>query len=290
MRISLALLLVCISLAGCGAGGEVRLMGHVASASAANRARQADAAVADEPADQALQPANEGAPPSESAVGAAPLAEAAVAVAPPSESVVGAAPGAEAAMAVVPLPEATRTPFPTATRPPTATPDPLESAGRPVQIQIPAIGVVALVEEVGLTGDGAMDIPAGWMNVAWFHEGFKPGQAGNAVVAGHLDSRSGGPAVFWNLNQLQPGDEVTVTYDGGDRYTFAVQDMEVLPYDVQGDAVTSIFGPSQTADLNLITCNGDWDRGKATYTQRLVVYTTLMPEKTVRADLTDTYD
>ena len=179
---------------------------------------------------------------------------------------------------------------PTATLPPTATPDPFAGAGSPVQLEIPAIGVVSLVEQVGMTADGAMDVPKGWMNVGWYHVGFQPGQPGNAVMAGHLDSRSGGPAIFWDLSRLQPGDEAIVTYENGDRYTFAVQNIEVVPYDVQGEKVATIFGPSQTADLNLITCNGDWDRGKATYTQRLVVYTTLVPEKTVRAGYTATYD
>jgi sortase (surface protein transpeptidase) len=193
---------------------------------------------------------------------------------------------------VPPLPtaEPTWTPFPTATPPPTGTPDPLEEAGLPVQIDIPAIGVTALVEQVGLTRDGAMDTPKGWMNAAWYSPGFRPGETGNAVIAGHLDSRSGGPAVFWNLSHLQPGDEIMITYERGDRYTFAVQDLEAVPYDIAGPALAAIFGASQTSDLNLITCNGLWDRGKATYTQRLVVYATLLPEKTVHVGFEGSYD
>jgi sortase (surface protein transpeptidase) len=184
----------------------------------------------------------------------------------------------------------TPTPFPTVTPPPTATPDFLAQAGPPVQVEIPAIGVTALIEQVGLTADGAMATPKGWMNVAWFSRGTRPGEPGNSVMAGHLDSRSGGPAVFWSLNQLQPGDEVIVSYQNGDRYTFAVEYLEIVPYDISGPAVTAIFGASQTADLNLITCNGDWDRGKATYTERLVVYTTLVPEKSVHGGFQGSYD
>jgi hypothetical protein len=51
--------------------------------------------------------------------------------------------------------------------------------------------------------------------------------------------------------------------------------------------MASIFGSSLTPDLNLITCDGAWNRGQATYSDRLVVFTTLMPEKTVRADGAD---
>jgi len=135
-----------------------------------------------------------------------------------------------------------------------------------------------------------MDTPKGWMNAAWYSPGFRPGETGNAVIAGHLDSRSGGPAVFWNLSHLQPGDEIMITYERGDRYTFAVQDLEAVPYDIAGPALAAIFGASQTSDLNLITCNGLWDRGKATYTQRLVVYATLLPEKTVHVGFEGSYD
>jgi hypothetical protein len=102
------------------------------------------------------------------------------------------------------------------------------------------------------------------------------------VIAGHLDSNTGGPAVFWDLDKLLPGDEVSVTYENGDRYTFAVQGSSTYPYDADGPLVAAIFGTSLTPDLNLITCDGAWQHGQATYSHRLVVFTTLQPEKTVR--------
>jgi sortase (surface protein transpeptidase) len=284
-------------LAGCGAGGEVRLVGQeVALASSA-----AAAPVPPLAAPSGLAPA-----PEPTAAGQRP---AGLALAPPAPLPATELPAplpatAEPAdttgwlgsfLGPTPVPptatrEPTWTPVPTATPPPTATPDALADAGNPAQIEIPSIGVVALVEQVGLTSDGAMDTPRGWMNAAWFEPGFRPGEAGNAVIAGHLDSRSGGPAVFWSLNRLQPGDEVKVSYENGDSYTFAVQDLEAVPYNIEGEAVKAIFGPSQTSDLNLITCNGPWDVGKATYTERLVVYTTLMPEKTVHGGFQGSFD
>jgi sortase (surface protein transpeptidase) len=159
----------------------------------------------------------------------------------------------------------------------------LANSGGPVNIEIPAIGVSAPIENVGQTAEGAMDAPQGWMNVGWYDKGFQPGEAGNAVIAGHLDNNAGGPAVFWNLGELMIGDEVTVTYANGDRYTFIVEDWKMYDHDADGPTIDSIFGVSQTADLNLVTCDGAWDHGAATYEKRLVVFTTLEPEKTVLA-------
>lgn len=167
--------------------------------------------------------------------------------------------------------------------PPTSTADPFEAAGDPIRLEIPAIQVDALIESVGLTPQDAMDVPKGWMNAGWYHKGFRPGEAGNAVIAGHLDSNTGGPAVFWALNQLLPGDDVFVTYSSGLRLQFQVEGNQVYNHDAQGQIIDSIFGPSQTADLNLITCKGAWDYGNATYAERLVVFTRMVGEAPMAA-------
>lgn len=197
-------------------------------------------------------------------------------------------PGAKsAAMGVVALrPLASRTPLPSPTTipttiptiPPTSTPEPLADAGPPVRVAIPAIGVDAEVEYVGLTPDRAMDVPKGWMNVGWYRNGFLPGELGNSVIAGHLDSSTGGPAVFWDLNKLVPGDEIVVTFENGSQRRFSVEADKVYDHDAEGPIIDSIFGKSLTADLNLVTCDGAWDHGAATYTKRLVVFATLISE------------
>ncbi len=190
-------------------------------------------------------------------------------------------PTAAALPTATPVPPATATPIPT--QAPLPTPDPFVAAGAPVLLEMPSIGVAAPIEQVGLTPDRAMGVPKKWMDAGWYEDGFYPGESGNAVIAGHLDSNTGGPAVFWDLDKLGPGDEVIVTYENGDRYTFVVQTQETYPYDTEGPVIESIFGGSLTADLNLITCDGAWSNGKATYSHRLVVFTTLVPEKTERA-------
>jgi hypothetical protein len=149
---------------------------------------------------------------------------------------------------------------------------PAEVAGLPRQLRIPRLRIAAAVEHVGLAPDGAMEVPKRYENVAWYNLGPPPGQAGNAVLAGHLDSKTG-PAIFWRLRELRPGDEVFVLGNDDVERRFIVRAAESYRFD---DApLLRIFGPSAEAGLNLITCGGSFDRRSQNYDQRLVVYTTL---------------
>jgi len=130
-----------------------------------------------------------------------------------------------------------------------------------------------VVEQVGKTPDGAMDVPRQWEDVGWFDLGYRPGEKGSAVVAGHLDSTTG-RAVFWDLNKLKPADKVLVKTEGGAQMTFQVIGSEVYPFDRA--PIDRIFGPADPPMLNLVTCNGVFDRGTMNYDKRLVVYTRLV--------------
>ncbi len=188
---------------------------------------------------------------------------------------------------VPPTPTPTQTTVPSPTAPPSPTIDPFTLAGVPTRLEVPSLGIDTYIEQVGLTPDRAMDVPKEWQNVGWYDKGYRPGEQGNAVIAGHLDTTSGGPAVFWDLDQLLPGDEVNVTYSNGDRYTFIVQESGEYSYNAEGEVIDLIFGDSPTNDLNLITCQGNWDRSNSTYDKRLVVFTSLVPELTVRVNVED---
>jgi sortase (surface protein transpeptidase) len=183
-----------------------------------------------------------------------------------------------------PLPPATATITPLPTAAPTEsyitpTPDQFQAAGLPVRIEIPAIKVDAVVEHVGRLPSGQMDVPHVPADVAWFNESALPGQdlTKTSVINGHLDSPYG-PAVFFALRKLVAGDELVVTYSNGDRYVFVVTEKERYPYDQA--PLQKLYGDGETTGrrLNLITCDGAWDRGQANYQQRLVVYTRLVGE------------
>lgn len=142
-------------------------------------------------------------------------------------------------------------------------------AGIPARLSIPSLGIDAAVEHVGLTPEGDMDIPKDPWKVGWYMLGARPGEPGNAVMAGHLDSLTG-KAVFWDLKKLQPGDEMTVTDDTGEEHTFVVMESEIFDYKTA--PLEEIFGKSDEKRLNLITCEGTWNTRENRYSQRLTVF------------------
>jgi LPXTG-site transpeptidase (sortase) family protein len=170
----------------------------------------------------------------------------------------------------------TQSAAPVATRPaltPTPTPRPANYI-IPAKIKIPAINIDTFVERVGVTKDGNMDVPKNIWNTGWFGDGgYRPGDQGNAVIAGHLDA-PGTVAVFWNLDKLKAGDKIILNDQAGKQLTFEVFDKQVYPYN--NAPLQTIFGPSTEPRLNLITCGGTFDRSSQIYNKRLVVYTRLV--------------
>lgn len=151
---------------------------------------------------------------------------------------------------------------------------------QPVQLSIPAIQVDARVMNVGKTAQGLMDAPVSqalkspyWTHVFWYAPGAAPGQAGNAVIAGHVNRIGGDPAVFWDLKNLVAGNDIYVTTMQGQKLHFVVDRAVSYPATAPGSAIlNAVFGSSTGHHLNLITCSGIWTGDG--YDQRLVVFTT----------------
>lgn len=186
---------------------------------------------------------------------------------PPSTAT---APVAATAAPAPPTPAAAVSPTAAPTAQP-ATPR-VTDVGLPVRLKIAAIGVDAAVERVGLDNENAMDVPQDPHNTAWYQYGPRPGQPGNAVIAGHVDYQGLGPVVFARLDQLKQGDEVVVVDEHGVERRFAVTGIETYP---RRDApVDKIFGPAIGEALVLITCDKEstFDRGRREYRNNIVVY------------------
>ncbi len=139
---------------------------------------------------------------------------------------------------------------------------------------------------VGEDQYGAMEAPGAghpasdpiWGTAFWWKYGAMPGQPGNAVLAGHVDRNDGSRAVFWNLRQIQPGDDISITEQSGQVFTFQVTHIQAFDNPDGGPndpIIQRVFGPAATANLNLITCAGSWIGTE--YNQRLVVFSTLVP-------------
>ncbi len=138
-------------------------------------------------------------------------------------------------------------------------------------LKIPKINVDAPVEDVGLTPQGAMDIPKGPNDVVWFNLGPRPGDVGSAVIAGHYGWKNEIPAVFDNLHKLEKGDRIYIKDEKGITMTFVVR--ELRTYGEDEDASLVFDSSDGGAHLNLITCQGVWNKNKKSYSNRLVVFT-----------------
>ncbi|WP_039828741.1 class F sortase [Streptomyces sudanensis] len=125
----------------------------------------------------------------------------------------------------------------------------------PARVRIPRIGVDAPVVGLGLAPDGSLEVPpAGDRNVAgWYEGGTPPGARGTSIMAGHVDTREG-PAVFYALGALKKGDRVEVARRDGRTAVFAVDAVEV--YDNDDFPDDKVYGPSDRAELRVITCGG----------------------------------
>src|SRR5581483_1489007 len=103
-------------------------------------------------------------------------------------------------------------------------------AARPIRLEIPAIDVAADVIPVGLNGSNEVEVPSldRPMQAGWYRLGVTPGERGNAVIVGHVDSEKVGPAVFFNLGKLQIGDEIRVSRVDGTVATFKVDGVQAF--------------------------------------------------------------
>lgn len=133
----------------------------------------------------------------------------------------------------------------------------------PARIAIPAIGIDASIESIGIDG-GVMGVPSNPWNVGWYSGLGGPG--GNTVMAAHKDWASIGPVVFYSLGTLGTGNEIYL-YDGdGNAATYIVY--EAFTVGAYADA-GSIIGDQGGDTLTLITCGGDFSGGM--YDLRVIV-------------------
>jgi hypothetical protein len=138
----------------------------------------------------------------------------------------------------------------------------------PIGLAIESAGINAGIETLRVV-DGAMQDPSGPWIVAWYDNLGTLGKIGNVVMAGHIDYWNVGPAVFYNLSTLEPGNEIAVTGDDGKTYPFAVE--WVRQYDSASIPLDEVTGPTAEQSLTLITCGGAFDYTNGHYLQRTVV-------------------
>jgi Sortase domain len=145
----------------------------------------------------------------------------------------------------------------------------------PVSVVIPAIGVKSRLLRLGLNSDGTIQVPSLDTSAnlaAWYKYSATPGQIGSSVIEGHVDSRQG-PAVFFRLGALRPGDKINVTLADGITAIFRVTG--VRQYSKSDFPSKAIYGRARYAALRLITCGGPFDSVTGHYLRSTVVFASL---------------
>lgn len=142
-------------------------------------------------------------------------------------------------------------------------------AAEPIRIRIPAIGVNARIGPLEVAPDGTLPPPASNDEAGWWRAGPEPGERGPAVIAGHVDSRTG-PAVFHRLPQLDDGDEVLVDRADGSTAVFVVSTLE--RHEKEAFPTASVYGSAPGAELRLVTCGGEFDRAERSYLENVIVF------------------
>jgi Sortase domain len=145
----------------------------------------------------------------------------------------------------------------------------------PVAVDIPAIGVHSTLLHLGVSSDGTIQVPslntrAG--DAAWYKYSATPGQLGTSVIEGHVDTYLG-PAVFFRLGALRPGDSIDVRLADGMTAVFRVTG--VRQYLKSRFPAKTIYGATGFAALHLITCGGVFDYTTRSYLSSTVVFASL---------------
>ncbi len=146
---------------------------------------------------------------------------------------------------------------------------PASGVPAPVRLTIPSIGVDAALLQLDMNRDGTIQVPSDFNAPGWYGRGPAPGGEGAAVILGHLDSYTG-PAVFWRLSSLRPGDLVRIRREDGSEVRFTIQ--RTQSYSVDSFPSFEVYGATSGPELRLITCAGTYSRSRGQYLSNVVAF------------------
>ncbi|MFE7184187.1 class F sortase [Streptomyces erythrochromogenes] len=145
------------------------------------------------------------------------------------------------------------------------------------RIRIPTINVDAPVMTVGLDAEGWIDAPPPQDRnlTGWYLNGISPGQRGSAVIVGHVDNAQG-PAVFYGLGSVKPGNQIEVERYDGRTAVFEVYGVEVFSKEAFPGA--RVYGDTGHAELRVITCGGGYSKARG-YDGNVVVFARMVESR-----------
>ncbi|HKS49700.1 MAG TPA: class F sortase [Amycolatopsis sp.] len=150
-------------------------------------------------------------------------------------------------------------------------------AAPPIRVRIPKISADSTLVQLGVNDDGTIQVPPTTepMQAGWYRFSPPPGAVGPAVLLGHVDG-TGHKGIFYDLKSLAPGDEIEVDRADGTTARFRVDHLSQVPKNQF--PTEAVYGNTDTPQLRLITCGGDFDRAAHSYRDNIIVYAGLAAE------------
>lgn len=143
----------------------------------------------------------------------------------------------------------------------------------PLRLDVPSVGIHTDLMKLRLNSDKTLEVPDSPMLAGWYTGSPTPGEQGPSVIAGHVDSRETGPAVFYRLGEIAIGDRIRIGRTDGSIVIFDV--LAVRVYSKSAFPTQTVYGNTQQATLRLITC-GDWNDETNKYDGNVVVFARLL--------------
>lgn len=154
--------------------------------------------------------------------------------------------------------------------------EPFASAPRPRSLTIGSINVHGTVSIGDIVG-GEMQTPKDESDIVWYKETGRLGENRNLVFAAHLNWYGVPEAIFYDIDKLQEGDEIVVTGEDGQDYTYEVTWVKLVP--TATTDLNEIVGQTSKPSVTLITCGGTWDGSAGQYKDRTVVRAELVTNR-----------
>jgi sortase (surface protein transpeptidase) len=143
------------------------------------------------------------------------------------------------------------------------------TVARPARLRIPALHVDSRIIDLAVARDGSIEVPRSTSVAGWYDGGPRPGQAGPAVILGHVDSHDG-PGIFIDLRRIRAGARVAVDRADGSTATFRITRVARVaktrfPTDL-------VYAPTLDPTLRLVTCGGSFDRTRGSYRDNVIAF------------------
>ncbi len=152
-----------------------------------------------------------------------------------------------------------------------------QTGATPTRVRVPSLGINASVDIVALDSKNRVEVPQDVQRTGWYRFAAHPFTgAGSTVIVGHRDGVEQGPGAFFNLDNADIGDRVTVTTADGTSIRYRIVARE--SFDKNNVPFEELFAVTGAPRLTLITCGGPFDATTLGYTDNVVV--TAVPEST----------